>query len=164
MYCSGRDYDSQVKVLSKLSRIEGYAKANPQGVITDSVYKFMYDVEFLTLAYNNLKSKPGNMTPAVNPDTLDGISQEKLLRIAQSLRDESFKFQPQRRVRIPKPNGGTRPLTIASPLDKIVQEAARMILQAIFEPTFLETSHGFRPGKSCHSALKFIQTHFKPVT
>jgi nicotine oxidoreductase len=124
----------------------------------------MYDVEFLTLAYNNIKSKPGNMTPAINPDTLDGISNETLERIAESLKNESFRFQPQRRIRIPKPNGGTRPLTIASPRDKIVQEAARMILQAIFEPTFLDSSHGFRPGRSCHSAIKYIRDKFKPVT
>jgi retron-type reverse transcriptase len=164
MYCSGRDYDSQVKVLSKLNRIGELAQKNPNRPITDPVYKLMYNVEFLTVAYNNLKSKPGNMTPAINPDTLDGMSQEKLLSIAQRLRDESFKFQPQRRIRIPKLNGGSRPLTIASPMDKIVQEAARMILQAIFEPTFLDTSHGFRPGRSTHSALKQVDKNFKPIT
>ena len=124
----------------------------------------MYNVELLTIAYNNIKSKPGNMTPAINPDTLDGISQETLEKIAKSLKDESFRFQPQRRIRIPKPNGGTRPLTIASPCDKIVQEAARMLLQAIFDPTFLDSSHGFRPGRSCHSALKHIEVNFKPIT
>jgi len=124
----------------------------------------MYNVELLTIAYNNIKSKPGNMTPAINPDTLDGISQEALEKIARSLRDESFSFQPQRRIRIPKPNGGTRPLTIASPRDKIVQEAVRMLLQAIFDPTFSDSSHGFRPGRSCHSALKHIEVNFKPIT
>lgn len=124
----------------------------------------MYNVELLTIAYNNIKSKPGNMTPAINPDTLDGMSQESLEKIAKSLKDESFRFQPQRRVRIPKPNGGTRPLTIASPRDKIVQEAARMLLQAIFDPTFLDSSHGFRPGRSCHSALKYLEVNFKPIT
>ena len=79
------------------------------------------------------------------------------------MKNESFEFKPGRRTNIPKPDGGMRPLTIAPPRDKIVQEAMRIILNEIFEPTFLETSHGFRPGKSCHTALRFIKMKFKSV-
>jgi len=62
---------------------------------------------------------------------------------------------------IPKADGiSMRPLTIAPPRDKIVQEVMRMILEAIFEPTFLDNSHGFRPNRGCHTALKKIKTLF----
>lgn len=56
-------------------------------------------------------------------------------------------------MEIPKANGKTRPLGIGSPREKIVQKALQVILEAIFEPIFLNTSHGFRPKKSTHSAL-----------
>lgn len=128
------------------------------------LYNLICDVDLLTLAYHNIKSKPGNMTPAINPETLDGISSEFFNDLSKRLKDESFKFSPHRRVRIPKSNGGSRPLTIASPRDKIVQEAMRIILEAIFEPTFSNTSHGFRPNRSCHSALKYVRDYFKPAT
>jgi len=103
------------------------------------------------------------MTPGVNPETLDGMSMEVLESIARQLQDESFQFKPARRVQIPKASGGTRPLTIASPRDKIVQEAIRMILESIFEPTFSEYSHGFRPLRGCHTALKTVRQTFQPV-
>lgn len=61
---------------------------------------------------------------------------------------------------IPKANGKMRPLTVAPPRDKIVQEVLRMILEAIFEPTFSDHSHGFRPSRSCHTALRQVRTQF----
>jgi retron-type reverse transcriptase len=97
-------------------------------------------------------------------ETLDGISKETFLDIARKLENETFQFQPSRRIQIEKPNGSTRPLTIANPRDKIAIEAMRIILTAVFEHTFAETSHGFRPNSSCHSALKLVQQKFKPVT
>lgn len=121
------------------------------------------NVETLIYAYENIKSKPGNMTPGVNPETLDGISKETFEDLSARLRDESFQFSPSRRVNIPKASGGTRPLSVASPLDKVVQEAMRLVLEAIFEPLFLNTSHGFRPNKGCHTALKDLSQTFQPV-
>lgn len=128
------------------------------------MYSLVCNTELLEHAYNSIKSKPGNMTPAVNPETLDGISKEFFADLSIRLEDESFKFAPYRRIRIPKANGGYRPLTMASPRDKIVQEAIRIILQVIFEPTFLNVSHGFRTNRSCHSALKYIRDQFKSTT
>lgn len=90
--------------------------------------------------------------------TLDGMSNEFIDKLANTLRSGEFQFKPARRVHIPKANGKTRPLAIASPRDKIVQEAMRMVLETIFEPAFNKTSHGFRPNRSCHTALKEIST------
>ena len=110
------------------------------------------------------------MTPGIVPTTLDGMSLEVVDEIINTLRNGTFKFQPAsacmaigqkgKRIEIPKTNGKMRPLTIAPPRDKLVQECIRMILEAIFEPNFLENSHGFRPGKSCHTALKMIKQRF----
>ena len=81
------------------------------------------------------------------------------------MKDESFTFKPGRRVQIPKPDSPkTRPLTIAPPRDKIVREVMKMILEAIFEPIFSNNSHGFRPNKSCHTALRQVKTQFGAVT
>ena len=70
----------------------------------------------------------------------------------------SYRPHPVRRVEIPKEDGTTRPLGISCTEDKIVQEMARRILEAIYEPVFLETSYGFRPGRSCHDALRRFNT------
>jgi len=135
----------------------------PERTIDRDLYHLLCDVNFLNIAYNNIRSKPGNMTPGITAETLDGISYDVLQDISNSLLKETFRFKPGRRMQIPKPSGGVRPLTIAPPRDKIVQEAMRIILNAVFEPTFLESSHGFRPQKSCHSALEKIKHEFKPV-
>lgn len=118
-------------------------------------------VDMLTYAYENIKSKPGNMTPGVSPETLDGISKETFIEISENLKDESFQFSPSRRILIPKASGGSRPLTIAPPRDKIVQEAMRLVLEAVYEPLFSDTSHGFRPKKGCHTALKRVSQEFQ---
>lgn len=81
------------------------------------------------------------------------------------MKDESFQFSPGRRIQIPKPGKtSTRPLTIAPPRDKIVQEVMRMILEVIFEPLFSNNSHGFRPNRSCHTALRDVKSHFGGAT
>lgn len=81
------------------------------------------------------------------------------------MRDGTFQFKPGRRVQIPKPGSSkTRPLTIAPPRDKIVQEVMRMILEVIFEPTFSNNSHGFRPNRGCHTALRQVKTQFGGAT
>jgi len=146
--------------IGKLQKIYNICEENKDFVVNDKIYRLLYDKEMYYAAYHKIKSKPGNMTPGIIPTTLDGMSEEVIEEIISSLKDESFKFQPGRRILIPKANGGQRPLTIAPPRDKLVQECIRMILEAIYEPTFSANSHGFRPKKSCHTALKSARQRF----
>ena len=111
----------------------------------------------LIMAYELIKSNPGNMTPG--PDiniTLDGMNLNWIEKTSVELQSGKFCFKPARRIRIPKPGkpNETRPLGIANPREKVVQKAIQIVLEAIFEPTFSKASHGFRPGHSCHTALK----------
>jgi|SRR5690554_1979956 len=122
------------------------------------LYVMMQNEELFLAAYHRIKSKPGNMTPGSDTETLDGISLEKIRKIIRSLRDQSFQFKPVRRTFIPKANGKMRPLGIPSPMDKLVQEVMRILLEQIYEPIFSDASHGFRPRRGCHSALKSITT------
>jgi len=145
---------------SKLQKIYNLCREDKDFIVNDKLYKLLYDKNLYYAAYHKLKSKPGNMTPGIIPTTLDGMSEDVIKDIIDSLKDGSFKFQPGRRIYIPKANGGQRPLTIAPPRDKLVQECIRMILEAIYEPTFNENSHGFRPNRSCHSALRSVRQRF----
>jgi len=149
--------------MSRLDKLRLRSENRPNHTINANLHSMVYNVVLLNQAYSLLKSKPGNMTPGIVPETLDGMSQEVLLNISESLKNESFEFKPSRRVNIPKASGGLRPLTIASPRDKIVQQAIKMILEAIFEPLFVDNSHGFRPNRSCHTALKDVRKSFPSV-
>jgi group II intron reverse transcriptase/maturase len=121
----------------------------------------MYKEDLYILAYERIKSAPGNMTPGSDGKTIDGFSLSMIQRITQDLRTEQFQFKPVRTVYIPKANGKKRKLGIASTRDKIVQEVIRLILECIYDsphgPYFCETSHGFRPERSCHTALREIR-------
>jgi group II intron reverse transcriptase/maturase len=116
-------------------------------------YDQLFDIELYKTAYNKLKSNPGNMTPGTDGSTLDGISKDWAENVIRGLKDRTYQFQPSLRVYIPKANGKLIPLGIPSPRDKIVQQAIRMILESKFEPLFLDSSHGFRPKRSTHSAI-----------
>lgn len=118
------------------------------------LYKELFKEENYKLAYEEIKSKPGNMTPGVEKETMDGMSKEWIGKTIKSMKDCSFKFKPSKRIYITKANGKKRPLGIPSPKDKIVQRVMANVLEKGYEKIFLDSSHGFRPGKSCHTALK----------
>jgi retron-type reverse transcriptase len=91
-------------------------------------------------------------------ETLDGIHNEWFERISKEIGSGAFSF-----LDISKTNGGIGPLGIVNPRHKVVLEALRLILNAIFEPTFSPHSHGFISGKSCHTALHSISLTFQGV-
>lgn len=147
--------------IRKICKIAELCDKNPEFIVNDKLYRLLYDKKLYLAAYEKLKSKPGNMTPGIVPTTLDGMSFEVIEEIIKKIKDESFDFQPGRRVHIPKANGKSRPLTIAPPRDKLIQECIRMILEAIYEPAFSDNSHGFRPNRGCHTALKMLNQKFR---
>lgn len=159
MYSSTAGSSSTVSTdgLGRIQKIYELCSNNKNFIVKDKLYKILYDKQLYQVAYDKLKSKPGNLTPGIIPTTLDGMSEEVIEEIIQKLKDGTFKFHPGRRIYIPKANGGERPLTIAPPRDKLVQECIRMILEAIYEPSFKDCSHGFRPNRSCHTALKALR-------
>lgn len=127
----------------------------------ERLYRNFYNPEFYYLAYQNIYSVQGNMTKGVDGKTADGMSIKRIQLIIDKMKDCSYSPNPVRRVNIPKKNGKTRPLGIPSFDDKLVQEVMRLILESIYEPNFEETSHGFRPKRSCHTAMLTIRQQFK---
>lgn len=133
---------------------------------TDSDYKYerlyrnLFNEQMFFTAYQRIYAKQGNMTLGTDGRTIDQMSIQRIDNLIVSLKNETYKPHPAKRVYIPKKNGKKRPLGIPSFEDKLVQEVTRMILEAIYEGYFEYTSHGFRPNKSCHTALTHIQKSF----
>ena len=127
------------------------------------LYRNLYNPEFFLLAYERTQAKPGNMTAGNDGNTIDGMSMKRIDSLIQKLKDFSYQPKPARRTYIPKANGKMRPLGIPAFDDKLVQEVVRMILESIYEPTFQNSSHGFRPKRSCHTALQYIKRNYTGV-
>lgn len=126
----------------------------------ERLYRILFNDEMFYVAYQRIYAKEGNMTEGSDGQSIDNMSLSRIEKLISSLKDESYQPQPSRRVYIPKKNGKMRPLGIPAFDDKLVQEVTRMILEAIYEGHFEYTSHGFRPNRSCHTALAQIQKSF----
>jgi group II intron reverse transcriptase/maturase len=113
------------------------------------------------MAYGRIYANAGSMTPGVTPETADGMSLTKIGAIIDALRAERYRWRPARRVYIPKRNGRMRPLGMPTWSDKLVAEVVRMLLDAYYEPQFSDRSHGFRPGRGCHTALSAVVDGWK---
>lgn len=118
----------------------------------------MLDQDMYFAAYNKLRSRPG-MKQGIESTTLQGLSSEVIQDIIDKLSTAEFQFTPGRRVMIPKAKGLT-PHTEGKPRDKLVLQVMRMVLEAIYEPVFKDESHGFRPKRGCHTALRAIYQKF----
>ena len=138
-------------------------KATTKTYQYERLYRNLYNPKFYLIAYQHIYGNHGSMTPGIDGLTMDGIGMERIEKIIAQMRNYSYKPNPVRRQYIPKKNGKKRPLGIPSTEDKLVQEVVRMILESIYEPTFSNQSHGFRPKRSCHSALVQIQKTYTGV-
>lgn len=147
----------QLRVLASKNRDSGW--------VNQRIYRLMYAEDLYKYAYKLIRSKPGNMTPDAEGETVDGFSKVKVEKIVEQMRNESYQFRPIKRVYIPKKNGKLRPLGISSFRDKLVQKVISLILEAIYDsplsPTFYEHSHGYRPTRGTHTAMKQIKSEFK---
>ncbi len=130
----------------------------------ERIYRLLYNEELYLRAYANLYSNKGAMTPGSTRETVDGMSLAKIRTIIQRFRIGTYRWDPTKRVYIPKKDGRQRPLGLPTWSDKLVQEVLRQILEAYYEPQFSDHSHGFRPGRGCHTALREIEVTGKGTT
>ena len=135
-----------------------------QGLPLTQLYRQMFNRELYLLAYGNIYSNQGAMTPGASEETADGMSGEKINQITGLMRNERYRFSPARRVYIPKKNGKLRPLGLPSWSDKLVGEVVRLLLEAYYEPVFSDRSHGFRKRRGCHTALREINDTWTGTT
>ncbi|MDX6428025.1 MAG: hypothetical protein QOE54_391 [Streptosporangiaceae bacterium] len=126
------------------------------GLPCNELYRQLFNPQMYLLAYGRIYSNHGAMTPGADGETPDGMSLAKIGRIIDALRHERYRFKPVRRVYIPKRNGKKRPLGLPPWSDKLVGEVIRLLLEAYYEPTFSDHSHGFRRGRGCHTALSKV--------
>jgi len=127
-----------------------------RGLPLDELYRQMFNPQLYLLAYGRIYANQGAMTPGTTQEAVDGMSLRKIDRIIEAMRHERYRFHPVRRVHIPKKNGKTRPLGMPTWSDKLVGEVVRLLLEAYYEPTFSDRSHGFRPDRGCHTALREV--------
>jgi group II intron reverse transcriptase/maturase len=128
-----------------------------KGLPLTQLYRQMFNSNLYLLAYGNIYSNQGAMTPGASAETADGMSESRIEQITGLMRRERYRFAPARRVYIPKKNGKLRPLGLPSWSDKLVGEVVRLLLEAYYDPGFSDRSHGFRKGRGCHTALRDIR-------
>src|SRR5215831_6178898 len=127
-----------------------------KGLPLTQLYRQMFNKDLYLLAYGNIYSNQGAMTPGASEETADGMSEGKIDQIIELMRHERYRFSPARRIWIPKKNGKLRPLGLPGWSDKLVGEVMRLLLEAYYEPQFSDRSHGFRSERGCHTALREV--------
>jgi hypothetical protein len=127
-----------------------------KGLPCTELYRQLFNPQMYLLAYGRIYSNKGAMTPGATQETVDGMSRAKIGRVIDAMRHERYRFSPARRAYIPKKNGKLRPLGLPTWPDKLVGEVVRLLLEAYYEPAFSGHSHGFRPRKGCHTALREV--------
>jgi group II intron reverse transcriptase/maturase len=126
------------------------------------VYRNLQNQELFLMAYAKLYANKGATTPGVDPnDTVDGMSLARINNLIKKLQEGTYRWQSVRRVKIDKKNGQKRPLGLPGWNDKLLQQVIKLVLEAYYEPRFSDHSHGFRPGRGCHTALREIYLYWK---
>lgn len=139
-----------------LSKLKTHQKAR-------SLWALINQRDLWTAAYQKLATSPGSLTRGGDKTTIDGYSMKILDALRSTVFNGAYKFGVTRRVYIPKPQGGHRPLGVPAFRDRVVQEVIRCILEIVFEPRFHASSHGFRPGRSQHTCMRQIRRDFRGV-
>jgi len=132
-----------------------------RGLPMDDIYRQLYRPAPFLRAYGRIYRNNGAMTRGVTDETVDGMSLSKIQGIIDALRFERYRWTPVRRTYIPKKNGKLRPLGMPTWSDKLLQEVIRSLLEAYYEPRFSDHSHGFRPDRGCHTALREIYFNWR---
>lgn len=137
---------------TKLARISTLSANNPDMVFTSIGH--LIDVELLSACHRDMDGKKAVGIDGVTKDEYGAKLKENLEILVKRLKNKSYRPKPALRVEIPKDNGKTRPLSIYCYEDKLVQEALKRVLEAVFEPHFYDEMMGFRPNRGCHGAIK----------
>jgi len=147
----------EISTATKLTLITKRSIHNPQEKFTS--LKHLLNVEYLNECYKELKrGKAAGVDGKRKEDYTDEEIREEIENIASKIKANRYRPKPAKRVYIQKANGKQRPLGIPAVIDKVVQLAIKKILEAIYEPHFLNNSYGFRPNRNCHQALKAVHT------
>lgn len=125
------------------------------------VYRQLYNPDLYLSAYGKLYRNQGAMTKGHNDEGIDGMSLERIQKVIDQMKEQRYIFKPARRIYVSKGNGRQRPIGIPGWEDKLVQEVIRILLEAYYEPSFSQSSHGFRPLRGCHTALIQVKKQFK---
>lgn len=137
---------------TKLARISQLSKENPEMVFT--FLGHLINKEMLRDSHIQMDGDKAVGIDGVTKDEYGKNLEANLELLVERLKKKSYRPKPARLVEIPKENGKMRPLSIYSYEDKLVQEALRRILEAVFEPMFYDEMMGFRPNRGCHKAIK----------
>jgi len=135
-----------------------------RGLPLNELYRQLFNPQLYLMAYGRIYANKGAMTPGASGETADGMSLGKIGRIIDALRHERYRFSPVKPVYIPKKSGKLRPLGLPPWSDKLVGEVIRLLLEAYYEPQFSGCSHGFRPGRGCHTALSEVANTWTGTT
>src|SRR3989442_13907000 len=146
-----------------IRRLEALGEISIQGKPLNGLFRLLENPIVWHEAYANIYANDGAITPGTNKATLDGFSEKRVMSIIARLKDGTYRFHPARRTYVPKKNGKKRPLGISSGDGKLVQEVVRIILERTYEPIFENSSHGFRPGRSPHTALEQIGNQWSAI-
>jgi group II intron reverse transcriptase/maturase len=141
-----------------IKKLDGIEKCSTKGYRVRNLFQIMTNnPELWMQAYANIYPNRGAMTKGIDGTTIDGFCEDRVANTIKLLKEGRYQPKPSRRVYIRKTNGKQRPLGIQSGDDKLVQEVVRILLERIYEPVFSKYSHGFRAGRSCHTALDEIR-------
>jgi retron-type reverse transcriptase len=160
-------YNGEVCVMQTATTVlEIIHERGKKGLPLQRLYRQLFNPELYLCAYGKIYRNDGALTPGVTRETVDGMSLDKIGAIIETLRYECYRWTPVRRVYIDKKGapGKRRPLGLPTWSDKLLQEVIRMLLEAYYEPQFSPRSHGFRPGRGCHSALAEIYDTWRGTT
>ena len=154
---SSRARVSDIKISTLVRRLFKEYNIGPSD-LHNGLIRVISNEELLILCYEAVRKSKGSMTLGTSKQSLDGLTLKWISNTSKEVNSGSFNFKPARRVYIPKPGKiATRPLGVGNPREKVVQKALQVVLEYIYEPKFKNSSHGFRPHRGCHSALRELR-------
>ena len=151
--------ENQISTETKLKRIAALSAADPEMVFTHVIHHF--NEESLRACFQELDGKKAIGIDGIDKAKYGENLDENLRNLVDRMKRMAYIPGPVCQVQIPKDGkpGATRPLGISNFEDKIVQKMMQKVLESIYEPLFHENSYGFRPGRSCHDAIKALHAH-----